>query len=106
MIIRTVVFGPEALEDIDQLFEWVAEHASADVALAYVDRLQSFCDRLAIGSLRGTAREDIRQGLRTVGFERNLTVAFAVDTHRVEILRVFAKGRDWEGEMRRGDQHE
>jgi len=40
---------------------------------------------------------DIRQGLRVVGFERRVKIAFLVDDDRVTILRMFPGGKDWEG---------
>jgi toxin ParE1/3/4 len=45
-------------------------------------------------------RDDIRPGLRIVGFERRVTIAFSVDDGRVTILRVFYGGRDWENAFR------
>ncbi len=43
---------------------------------------------------RGTLRDDIRPGLRTVGFERRMTIAFHVESKRVVIDRVLYAGRD------------
>ena len=51
---------------------------------------------LAIGSERGHRRDDIRPGLRILGFERRLTLAFVVTDDQVTILRIFGAGRDWE----------
>jgi plasmid stabilization system protein ParE len=42
-------------------------------------------------------RDDIRPGLRVVGFERRATIAFRVEDDRVTILRIFHGGRDWQG---------
>jgi toxin ParE1/3/4 len=41
-------------------------------------------------------RDDIRPGLRVVGFERRVTIAFAVGEAGVTIVRVFYGGQDWE----------
>jgi toxin ParE1/3/4 len=49
-----------------------------------------------VGSERGTLRNDIREGLRVVGFERRLAIAFTVETEKVIILRVFVAGQNWE----------
>ncbi len=43
---------------------------------------------------RGTRRDDIRPGLRVVGFERRITIAFHVETNTVTIDRVLYGGRD------------
>ena len=45
---------------------------------------------------RGTRRDDIRPGLRVVGFERTLTLAFSVDDSSVTFLRIFQAGRNWQ----------
>lgn len=64
--------------------------------MGYLDRVEAFLRSLSFGSERGTRRDDVRPGLRTVGFERRLTVAFVVDDDSVTVLRVFGAGRDWE----------
>ncbi|RJK99940.1 type II toxin-antitoxin system RelE/ParE family toxin [Paracoccus siganidrum] len=93
---RRVVFAPEAAEDLVGLYDWIAQQASPSVAMAYLERVEAFCLRLRIGSERGHLRADIRPGLRIIGFERRLTIAFVVGEDAVTILRVFAAGRNWE----------
>lgn len=93
---RRVVFAPEAVADLIELYDWIAAAASPTVAMNYLDRVEAFCLRLGIGSERGQLRADIRPDLRIVGFEHRLTVAFTVGDQRVTILRVFAAGRNWE----------
>lgn len=99
MIERRVVFSPEAAEDLLALYDWIAGMASPEIAMAYLQRLEAFCLRLNFGSERGQQRNDIRPGLRTVGFERRLTIAFSVSPADVTILRIFGRGRDWEAEL-------
>lgn len=96
---RRVVFAPEARDDINALYDWIADAAGADTAFAYIERLESFCRELDLASARGTERHDIRAGLRILGFERNLTIAIAVDTEQVTILRLFYRGRNWQAEF-------
>lgn len=93
---RRVTFAPEAAEDLVSIYDWIAEAASPAVAIGYIDRVEAFCLRLGIGSERGHLRQDIRPGLRIIGFERRLTIAFVVGAETVTILRVFASGRNWE----------
>ncbi|WP_353430165.1 type II toxin-antitoxin system RelE/ParE family toxin [Paracoccus denitrificans] len=50
---RRVAFAPEAAEDLIGLYDWIAEAASPDVAIRYIDRVEAFCRRLGIGSERG-----------------------------------------------------
>lgn len=96
---RRVVFAPEAGDDLVGLYDWIAEQASPSVAMSYLDRVEAFCQRLRIGSERGHLRSDVRPGLRIIGFERRLTIAFVVGEDTVTILRVFTAGRNWEQAM-------
>ena len=51
---------------------------------------------------RGTRRDDIRPGLRTMGFERRATIAFQVTSKEVVIVRIFYGGQDYERALRGG----
>jgi len=93
---RDVVFSPEAIGDLGELYDWIADAASPKIAIGYLERVEAFCKRLPLGSVRGHLRSDIRPGLRIIGFERRLTIAFTVGAHRVTILRIFGGGRNWE----------
>jgi hypothetical protein len=44
----------------------------------------------------GTKREDLLAGLRTVGFERRVTIAFMVTDETVLIEGIFYGGQDFE----------
>lgn len=96
---RRIVFAPEAAEDLVGIYDWIAEQASPSTAMDYLDRVEAFCLRLRIGSERGHLRADIRPGMRIIGFERRLTIAFAVEDDTVTVLRVFAAGQNWEQAM-------
>jgi len=43
---------------------------------------------------RGTKRDDIRPGLRIIGFERRVTIAFHIAPGMVTIDRILYGGRD------------
>ena len=43
---------------------------------------------------RGTKRDDLRPGIRIVGFERRILIAFTVLTETVEISQILYGGRD------------
>lgn len=93
---RAVEFSPEALEDLQRIYDWLANAADPETAFAYISRIETFCRGLAFGAERGHSRTDIRPGLRIVGFERRVTIAFTVTETRILILRLFYGGRDWE----------
>ena len=94
-----VVFSPEAEEDLVNLYEQIAVAASPTVAFGYIERIEQFCSVLATVPLGGTSREDIRPGLRTISFERRATIAYRVIKTRVEILRIFYGGQNWEAKV-------
>lgn len=92
---RAVVFEPDARIDLANLYGWIADASSPVMAERYVRRVGDFIRRLDLASERGTARDDLGAGLRLVGFERRLTIAFRVTDREVRILAVFRAGQDW-----------
>jgi toxin ParE1/3/4 len=86
---REVILAPEAIDDLDALFEHIAGAAGNGVASCYLDRVENYVLGFNTASERGQARDDIRPGLRIVGFERRITIAFQVEPGRVTILRFF-----------------
>lgn len=93
---RSVEFSPEALEDLQRLYDWIADVAGQATAFDYIVRVETFCRGMAFASERGHSRHDIRPRLRIVGFERRITIAFTVEETSVLILRLFHGGRNWE----------
>ncbi|MNE03017.1 Plasmid stabilization system protein [compost metagenome] len=96
MICRSVVLSPEAATDLAALYDWIAERASPDTALGYIDRLERYIRGFDYASERGTLRNDVREGLRTVGFERRVTIAFNVTAQEVIVLGLFYGGQNWQ----------
>ena len=88
-----VVFAETAKADLDDIFAWIADRAGLKVALAYTSRLERFCLDMTPFPQRGTSRNDIRTGLRTLGFERRVTIAFTVKEDDIIILRILYAGR-------------
>lgn len=95
-----VVFAPEANKQLVELYRYVAERGSPAVATSFTGAIVDYCERLAHFPRRGTKREDIRPGLRTIGFRRRVTIAFTVDTTTVTVLGVYYGGRDFETSLR------
>ncbi len=89
-----VVFAPEARDDIEDLYLFIAERGGAGRALAYVERIETYCQGFAEFPERGTRRDDLFPGLRIVGFERRVTIAFHVSADTVAFLRILYGGRD------------
>jgi toxin ParE1/3/4 len=100
VIRRSVVVAPAARADLLAIYDHIAAEASQAAALGYVQRIETWLAEFDIGAERGTRRDDIRPGLRIIGFERRVTAAFVVSGERVLILRLFYGGQDWGGGRR------
>ncbi|WP_245518553.1 MULTISPECIES: type II toxin-antitoxin system RelE/ParE family toxin [unclassified Mesorhizobium] len=66
---RDVGYSLDASDDLDRIYTIVAEASSPITADGYDRRIRAFCEGLEHGSERGTRRDDLRPGLRVVGFE-------------------------------------
>ena len=60
----TVVFAPEAEDNLVSLYEYIALHGSPVVAARYTEAIVAYCESLATLPRRGIKRDDIRRGLR------------------------------------------
>jgi toxin ParE1/3/4 len=92
-----VVYRPEALADLDEVFEYVLGR-SLDPGLTrrFLQRIRDRCRRIGETPLGGRPRDDLEPGLRTVPFERRAVIAYRVLEDVVEITNVFFGGRDYE----------
>ena len=97
---RRVVFRPRAEADLVSLYDYIATASGHAVASRYLDRLEAACLSLGTLSRRGRRRDDLHPGLRTIGFERRVTIAFQVLATRVRIVRVFYGGQDLDRVLR------
>jgi toxin ParE1/3/4 len=90
---RKVIFRPSAAADLKNLYDYIEQHDPPSAA-RYVERIEAFCMKLADFSERGTRRDDLGPGIRTIGFQRRVAVAFVVFDKQVEIARILYGGRD------------
>lgn len=94
---RSVVYSPRAWRQLTDLYRWIAEHSGEpDHAEGFVSAIFDYCDDLADFPMIGLARDDLRSGLRTIGFRRRVVIAFAVDEQTVEVHGVYYGGQDYE----------
>lgn len=98
-----VVFSPQALEQLTELYRYIAEAASPDVAARYTESIVSYCESLRTFPLRGTSRDDVRPGLRITHYKKRTVIAFAVETESVSIIGIFYGGQDYEAVLRDDD---
>ena len=95
----TVVFTPEAEEQLAHLYRYIADHASPKIALGYTSAIIDHCEGMATLPHRGTRREDIRPGLRITHYKGRAVIAFAVEAKQVSILGVYYGGQDYENAL-------
>jgi toxin ParE1/3/4 len=98
-----VVFAPEAEAQLASIYGYIAGEAGPSVALAFTTAIVDYCESFATFPNRGTRRDDLRRGLRTIGFRRRVTIAFAVARESVSIVGIFYGGQDVEAALRRED---
>jgi len=95
-VTREVAYAARAQHHLADLYDWIADVGYPDRAERYISAILDFCDSLAGIPFVGQARDDIRPGMRTTGFRRRVTIAFAVTDTTVEILGIYYGGRDYE----------
>lgn len=93
----TVRLTEEAELDLAHIYRFVrGKSASVEVARTYVRRIRAFLAGFDTFPERGSLRGHVRQGLRVVGFERRVSVAFVVEPTEVVILRVLYAGQQFD----------
>lgn len=91
---RSLIYAPEAADDLDRLYDFIADRSGAQRALGYVGRIKAACEGLTAFAERGQKRDDLRQGLRILGFERRVAIAFHVTVDMIVVDRILYGGRD------------
>jgi len=89
-----VGLGEPAYEDLAGIWAWIASEAGRETADAYRTRLLEFLAKLEDFPRRGTPRDDLRPGIRSLVFERTFTVFYRIDGSFVAILRIVHGARD------------
>jgi toxin ParE1/3/4 len=93
-VTHSISWHPAARDDLLELYDWIAERAGMDVAYDYVTKVEAFANGLADFPARGTPRDHLVPGLRTMTFRRRMIVAYRAEASSVHILRVVRASRD------------
>ena len=91
----TVIFTPEAQQQILDLYRYIAHAASPMIAERYTSAIIAYCEDLQTFPLRGILREDLRPALRITNYKKRAVVAFTVDEELISIIGVFYGGQDY-----------
>jgi toxin ParE1/3/4 len=89
-----------AVEDLIALHHWVSAEADIPTADSYLARIEERIAALADFPHRGSPRDDLIAGLRTLTFERRLLIAYNVVGKVVTVQRVINALRDLESTLR------
>ncbi|HWU61154.1 MAG TPA: type II toxin-antitoxin system RelE/ParE family toxin [Ensifer sp.] len=89
-----IIYHPRAEAELDALYRDISGPAGFDIAGSFVRGLIDFIDSLEIFPERGSIRESRVPGLRIIGYRRSVSVVFTVGDETVQILGIFARGRD------------
>lgn len=100
----SVVFTPEAEEQLVELYRYIANDASRAVAERFTGAIVEFCEGLANFPHRSVRRDDIRPGLFVTQFRSRVVIAYSVEDNEVAVIGVFYGGRDFEALL--GGVHE
>lgn len=95
----TVVFKPEAEDNLDGLYDFIADASSPIVASRYVESIVAYCLGLSDFPYRGPARDDIMPGLRSISYHSRTLIIFNVEEDRVVVQGVFYGGQNWESQF-------
>ena len=90
----TVVFTPEAEEQLIELYRYIAQAASPEIAQRYTGAIVTYCEGLQAFPHRSNRRDDIRPGLHITNYKGRTVVAFDVTAGLVSIIGVFYGGQD------------
>ena len=96
----SVIISDAAEADLRAIYDYIAARAGREIAFRFVERIEHYCLGFADAPERETQRDDLRPGLRTVGFRRRATILFEV-RHRerqVVVHGIYYGGRSFEGE--------
>lgn len=92
---HAVVFTPEAEAQLVELYGYIAEKASPEIAARFTDGIVTCCESLSTIPNRGARRDDVRPGLRITNYKRRVAIAFDMDNDRVNIIGIFYGGQDY-----------
>lgn len=92
-----VVLDEPAWRDLRDIFDYINSRAGPVVAGRFTTKLYEYCVGLSHTPERGTRRDELTPGLRTIGYRRRATIAFRVDQSEriVMILGIYYGGRNY-----------
>jgi toxin ParE1/3/4 len=91
-----VRFAGKAKTDLKNIASYIRNHSDKQCAYDYVKRIREFCCNLEAFPHLGTSQSDLLPGLRILGFEGRISIAFTIDENQAIILRIFYGDQDFD----------
>lgn len=103
-----VTYSEQAVQHLKNIHDYIADQGNPNAAKALLEAMLRYCDGFDLFPERGTSRDDLRSGLRLVGFERKATIAIRIDeaTMRVVVLGIYCGGQNPEDLVRVSDERD
>jgi toxin ParE1/3/4 len=98
-MLHRVNFSPKAEAQLVKLHKEISDRSAPAIGVRYTAAIVKYCLAFSTSPHRGTQRDDIRLGVRTVGYRRRATIAFEVANEIVTILGVCYGGQDYEADL-------
>lgn len=92
---RVLVFTLAARADLEEIF-WFIAADNPRRARSYIAEIEAACRTLCDMPQMGIERPDLRPALRILPLWRRIVVAYELQKDRVDVLRVFSSGQDYE----------
>lgn len=89
-----VIFLPDAERRLGAIEAYIAERSSTAIAERFVAALVRAALKLEGFPHRGTPRDDLMSGLRTIVHRRTVTIAYVVDGDEVAVTDFLYRGED------------
>jgi toxin ParE1/3/4 len=95
-----VIFSPKAEAQLVKLHRDIGARSAPSIGERYTAAIVKYCLAFSTFPHRGTRHDDIRAGIRIVGYRKRATIAFEVTNDTVNILGVYYGGQDYEADLR------
>ena len=95
---RNLVFAPAARADLEEIF-WFIASDNPRRARSYIAEIEQACSNLCDMPHMGMKRPDLRPGLYIFPLWRRIAIAYELPDDKVDVLRIFSAGQDYEAIM-------
>jgi len=95
---RKLVYTSAALADLEEIF-WFIAADNPPRARSYVAEIEQACRNICDTPQMGRMRPDLRPGLYIFPLWRRIVIAYELPDDRVDVLRIFSGGQDYEAIM-------